>query len=239
MIRALALAAALLCFSTPLFAAPDNEAEEKEAQERVRGAGEAETLYALGAILGQKVRSFHLNPRELEAVRRGFVDSSGGKKLKLVEQDLGPWGPKIDAMLAKRITPEIAAAQAKGRAFAEAALKQPGALQKPSGLVFVPLAPGAGESPKRTDTVKVGYEGKLIDGTVFDTSAQHGGPSVFRLDQVIPCWTEGVQLMKAGGKARLVCPSSIAYGVGGRPPQIPGGATLVFEVELVEVQRSP
>src|SRR5581483_6942048 len=102
-----------------------------------------------------------------------------------------------------------------------------------SGLVLVPMKDGSGESPKPTDRVKVHYHGTLIDGKVFDSSVQRGQPATFGLNQVIPCWTEGVQKLKVGGKAKLVCPSDIAYGDSGRPPQIPGGATLVFEVELL------
>ena len=90
-----------------------------------------------------------------------------------------------------------------------------------------------------TDVVSVHYHGTLPDGKVFDSSVQRGQPAEFPLNQVIPCWTEGVQKMKVGGKARLVCPSTIAYGDQGRPPVIPGGATLVFEVELLEVAKHP
>ncbi|HEX8908988.1 MAG TPA: FKBP-type peptidyl-prolyl cis-trans isomerase, partial [Anaeromyxobacteraceae bacterium] len=91
--------------------------------------------------------------------------------------------------------------------------------------------------PKETDTVKVHYTGTLIDGKVFDSSVKRGQPAEFPLNQVIKCWTEGVAKMKVGGKAKLVCPSSIAYGDEGRPPTIPGGATLVFEVELLDVKK--
>jgi FKBP-type peptidyl-prolyl cis-trans isomerase len=82
----------------------------------------------------------------------------------------------------------------------------------------------------------VNYQGRLVDGTVFDSSAQHGGPATFPLGKVIRCWTEGVQKLRIGGKAKLSCPSDLAYGDAGRPPQIPGGATLVFEIELLGVQ---
>jgi FKBP-type peptidyl-prolyl cis-trans isomerase FkpA len=103
-------------------------------------------------------------------------------------------------------------------------------------MVYIPVAAGTGASPKATDTVNVHYHGTLRDGSVFDSSVDRGEPISFPLNGVIPCWTEGLQKMKVGGKAKLVCPSDIAYGDGGRPPQIPGGATLVFEVELLEVK---
>ena len=90
---------------------------------------------------------------------------------------------------------------------------------------------------KATDKVKVHYHGTLIDGTVFDSSVERKQPIDFALNGVIPCWTEGVQMMKVGGKARLVCPSEIAYGDNGAPPKIKPGATLVFDVELLEIVK--
>jgi len=84
--------------------------------------------------------------------------------------------------------------------------------------------------------VRVHYHGTLTDGTVFDSSVQRGQPAEFPLNQVIPCWTEGVQRMKVGEKARLVCPSEVAYGDRGAPPNIPGGATLIFDVELLSIR---
>ena len=196
-----------------------------------------ETFYAMGAILGRKLTASKLSAKELELVKRGFHDAATGKKLKLDEAELEEWGPKIDQVLAKRTSPEAEAQKAKGAAFADREAKEPGAQRTKSGLVLRTLTPGAGPSPAVTDNVRVNYEGKLIDGTVFDASAQHGGPASFHLNQVIACWTEGVQKMKTGEKARLVCPSTIAYGPSGRPPQIPGGATLVFEIELLAVNR--
>jgi len=115
-----------------------------------------------------------------------------------------------------------------------AASKEPGAVVSASGLVFKSIKDGTGPSPKAADNVKVNYRGTLTDGTKFDASADHGGPISFRLDQVIPCWTEGVQKMKVGGKAKLTCPSGIAYGSRGVGPIAPN-STLVFEVELVGI----
>ena len=114
----------------------------------------------------------------------------------------------------------------------------PGAVKTASGLLYRETAAGSGASPKATDNVKVHYRGTLIDGTEFDSSIKRGQPATFPLNGVIPCWTEGLQRMKVGGKATLGCPSSIAYGDGGRP-SIPGGATLMFEVELLEIVGQP
>jgi FKBP-type peptidyl-prolyl cis-trans isomerase FkpA len=122
-------------------------------------------------------------------------------------------------------------------AFLESAAREQGATRTPSGLIFRDLTPGQGESPSATDTVRVHYAGTLVDGKEFDSSIKRGQPAEFPLNQVIPCWTEGLQRVRVGGKARLVCPSTIAYGAQGRPPVIPGGATLVFEVELLGISR--
>lgn len=204
------------------------------------GAAEAparkeDLLYALGAILGLKIAGYAFTPAERSRVEKGFSDAAAGRKLRLADPDMEEWGAKVDAMLGKRSNPQVAAAKEKGRLFAAAAARERGAVRLPSGAVIRTLQEGAGRAPLATSRVKVSYQGKLIDGTQFDSSAAHGGPSEFPLNGVIPCWTEAVQRMKQGGKARLVCPSSVAYGDQGRPPSIPGGATLVFEIELLGV----
>ncbi len=117
----------------------------------------------------------------------------------------------------------------------DAAAKEPGALVTASGLVFRSLKDGAGAAPGATDTVKVHYKGTFPDGKEFDSSYSRGTPIEFPLNRVIPCWTEGVQRIKVGGKAKLTCPSSIAYGSRGAAGVIPPNATLVFEVELLGV----
>jgi len=106
-----------------------------------------------------------------------------------------------------------------------------------SGLIYTELKAGSGPSPAATDTVKVNYRGTLADGTEFDSSYKRGQPAEFPLNRVIPCWTEGVQKMKVGGKAKLVCPPSIAYGDRGAGRAVPPGATLTFEVELLDIKK--
>ena len=120
-------------------------------------------------------------------------------------------------------------------AFLDKAAAEPGAIKTASGLVYREIRPGSGPSPTASDVVTVNYRGTLTDGTEFDSSYKRNQPAQFPLNQVIPCWTEGVQRMKVGGKSQLVCPSDIAYGEQGRPPTIPGGATLVFEIELLGI----
>jgi FKBP-type peptidyl-prolyl cis-trans isomerase FkpA len=117
-----------------------------------------------------------------------------------------------------------------------AAAKEPGAVLKPSGLVFQSQRAGSGPSPGATDTVRVNYRGTFPDGREFDSSYKAGQPLEFPLNGVIKCWTEGLQLMQVGGKARLTCPSSLAYGERGAGGVIPPNATLVFEVELLGIK---
>jgi len=120
-------------------------------------------------------------------------------------------------------------------ACATAATAQP--VTTASGLVYESLKEGSGESPKATDTVKVHYKGTFPDGKEFDSSYKRGEPTEFPLNRVIPCWTEGVQRMKPGGKAKLTCPAAIAYGARGAGGVIPPNATLHFEIELLSVRR--
>ena len=116
-----------------------------------------------------------------------------------------------------------------------AASKEPGAAVSPSGVVYRSLKDGTGAAPGATDTVKVNYRGTFVDGKEFDSSAKNGGPISFPLNRVIPCWTEGVQKMKVGGKAKLTCPSATAYGSRGAGGTIPPDTTLQFEVELLAI----
>jgi len=126
--------------------------------------------------------------------------------------------------------------KAKGKEFLDKAAKEQGAQKTKSGLVYVPLKKGSGLTPKSTETVRVHYTGTFTDGKVFDSSVARKEPAEFPLDQVIPCWTEGVQKIQVGGKAKLVCPPDLAYGDrGAGGGLIPGGATLVFEVELLKI----
>jgi FKBP-type peptidyl-prolyl cis-trans isomerase FkpA len=119
--------------------------------------------------------------------------------------------------------------------FAQTAAKEPGAKVTASGLIFRSLQDGQGSSPMATDKVKVHYRGTFPDGREFDSSYKRNQAIEFPLNGVIPCWTEGVQLMKVGGKAKLTCPPAIAYGSRGAGGVIPPNATLQFEVELVAI----
>jgi len=214
-------------------------AQDKTKDEAAKGPAAAtatedeKAFYALGVFLSQRVSSFALTPQELEQVKKGLADGVTGKT---GDFQLETYMPKLQEMSQKRMVAVAQAEKDKSKAFEEAAAKEAGAAKTASGLVFKTLTAGTGASPAPTDTVKVHYKGTLINGQEFDSSYTRGTPAEFQLNGVIPCWTEGVQKMKVGEKAKLVCPSAIAYGDGGRPPKIPGGATLVFEVELLEIK---
>jgi len=126
---------------------------------------------------------------------------------------------------------------AAAKVVLDKAAAEKGAKRLPSGLVITTIKEGTGRSPKATDTVKVHYHGTLPDGRVFDSSRTRGEPATFPLNGVIKCWTEGVQLMKVGGKSKLVCPADIAYGDRSPSPLIQPGATLIFEVELLAIEK--
>jgi FKBP-type peptidyl-prolyl cis-trans isomerase FkpA len=192
------------------------------------------TLYSLGAMIGKSIAVFGLSKGELETVKKGITDQVLGNKMQV---EVETYGPKIDALAKTRGEQRAEVEKTKSKDFLDKAAQEKGAEKLTSGLVFTALKEGTGAQPAPTDTVKVHYKGTLTNGTEFDSSYKRGEPAEFPLNQVIPCWTEGVQKIKVGGKAKLVCPSSIAYGDRGRPPTIPGGATLVFEVELIDIAK--
>jgi FKBP-type peptidyl-prolyl cis-trans isomerase FkpA/FKBP-type peptidyl-prolyl cis-trans isomerase FklB len=195
---------------------------------------EQKTLYALGLLLAQNLGAFALNPTELEIVKAGLTDGVTNKEKKV---DLQTYGPKIQELQRTRVTAAAVPERKAGQAYVDKAAAEKGAIKTPSGAVVTTLKPGTGPSPTANDKVKVHYQGTLTDGTVFDSSIQRGEPITFPLNGVIKCWTEGVQQMKVGGKSRLVCPADTAYGDRGAPPKIKPGATLVFEVELLEIVK--
>jgi FKBP-type peptidyl-prolyl cis-trans isomerase FkpA len=193
------------------------------------------SLYAIGYVVGSRnLGPLNLKPDEMKIVEQGLADGASGKKAAIdVEKQMDA----VNKLAQARSSAAADKEKVAGREYAEKAAKEPGASKLPDGLVYKTLKPGDGPSPQPTDKVKVNYEGRLTNGTVFDSSYKRGQPAEFGLNQVIKCWTEGVAKMKVGEKARLVCPSDIAYGDHGHPPTIPGGATLVFDVELLGITK--
>ncbi len=187
-------------------------------------------IYSLGLSISRSLGQFDLSPAELEFVKQALTDAAAAKPAV----ELETWGPKIQGLAtarAERITQKQKEASAD---FLKKAATEAGASKTESGLIYRELTPGPGKSPVASDTVKVHYRGTLVDGTEFDSSYKRNEPAEFPLGNVIKCWTEGVQKMKVGGKSLLVCPSDLAYGDQGRPG-IPGGATLVFTIELLDI----
>ena len=220
--------AAVYCLSTLLLVAgPRAVAAELTTDEQ-------KTLYALGVAISQNLAAFSLNESELEIVKSGLSDGILKQPLKV---DMQIYGAKIQQMAQARLA--LAAEQEKkaGAEFLAKAAAEPGAEKTESGAIVTMIKQGAGPTPTATDKVTVHYQGTLIDGTVFDSSIKRGEPVTFPLTGVIKCWTEGLQRVKVGGKARLVCPASVAYGDRGSPPLIKPAATLIFEVDLREIAK--
>jgi len=195
---------------------------------------EQKTLYALGVAISQSLGEFALSEAELEIVKAGLTDGTLKRPLKV---DMQTYGPKLKPLVQARAAGVAEQEKKAGAAYVAKAAASAGAIKTESGAIVQTLKEGSGPSPTAADKVKVHYQGTLVDGTVFDSSVQRGEPVTFPLGNVIKCWTEGLQKMKVGGKSRLVCPADLAYGERGSPPVIKPGATLVFEVELLEIVK--
>lgn len=191
-------------------------------------------MYAVGASIGKSLgNDFTPSPAEMDELLKGLRDAASGKPLVVKPDEMMP---KIQQLVTTRREARGKIEKAKGDEFLAKAAKEKGAEKTASGLVYVALKPGTGASPAATDTVTVHYRGTLLDGTEFDSSYKRNAPIDFPLNGVIKCWTEGVAKMKVGGKAKLVCPSDIAYGERGSPPVIPPYSVLTFEVELLGIK---
>jgi FKBP-type peptidyl-prolyl cis-trans isomerase len=199
----------------------------------------SDASYGIGFNMGRQLAQA---PFKLDVDRliQGVRDANAGKPSAVPEAQLR-------AAMEKLQSDAAAGAEAKAREGGDANIKagdayraengkKKGVTTTASGLQIETLVVGTGDSPKATDKVKVHYTGTLIDGTKFDSSVDRGEPITFPLDGVIKGWGEGLQLMKVGGKARLVIPPSLAYGPDGQGP-IPGNATLVFEVQLISIEK--
>ena len=193
---------------------------------------EQKTFYALGLAISSRLGSLELTAEEIEMIKIGLGDGIMGVEPKV---GLEEFGPKIDPMLAARSEAVAEKEKAAGAIFVQEAAAVEGAIKTASGAIYLEQEAGTGSQPKATDMVKLHYHGTLRNGKVFDSSRQGGTPVEFRLDQVVPCFSEGIQMMKVGGKGKLTCPASSAYGDRGAPPLINPGAALAFEVELLDI----
>jgi len=195
--------------------------------------------YALGLGIGSQLKGMGAESLNIDDFAQAIKDSIAGKEqIKAAEAQ-----QIVQEFFVEQEKKQRAAAAEKGKQMkaegekylAENAKKE-GVVTTASGLQYMVLKEGTGKSPKATDNVMCHYEGFLTDGTVFDSSVQRGTPATFPLGGVIKGWTEGLQLMKEGGKTRFFIPYNLAYGEAGASGSIPPYATLIFDVELIEVK---
>lgn len=191
------------------------------------------SFYTIGYKWGEQLKSLNVTKREFQAVLKGATDSNNGSKAVI---DLQKYSARVGAMAQGRADSVSVKEKESGTKFITDYLKNNTQAKKTnSGLVYEVIKEGSGKKPAATDTVEVHYHGTLTNGVVFDSSVKRNKKISFPLNRVIKGWTEGLQLIKEGGKIKLVIPSALAYGNAGAPPTIPGGATLIFEVELFKV----
>lgn len=196
--------------------------------------------YALGLGIGQQLAQMGAgSDLNVDDFAQSIKDVLAGNELKVSHREAQQlvqdyFAKKEEKMNAER-TEKGKAAKAEGEKYLAENAKKDGVITLPSGLQYQVIKEGNGKKPSAKDSVKCHYEGFLIDGTVFDSSVQRGEPAVFGLQQVIAGWTEGLQLMQEGAKYRFFIPYRLAYGEGGAGQMIPPFATLIFDVELIEV----
>lgn len=208
---------------------------------------EDKVSYIIGMQIGEDMKQ---NAMKVDAalVVRGLQDALSGAKPALSEADIAATFQEFQkqqraASEAKLLeqNPDLKAAAEKNSAEAAAFLaengKKEGVVTLPSGLQYKVVTAGAGATPKAADTVQTHYRGRLLDGTVFDSSYDRGQPAMFGVTQVIPGWTEALQKMKAGDKWELYIPGNLAYGLRGSPPAIGPNALLIFDIELISVEQ--
>ncbi len=237
-----ALTLALLCLAVAAPAAAEDKkpaaAPAAPAAPKPPQADTDQALNAIGLSIAKSLEQFSLTPAEMDKVVAGMREGLSGKPRQKLDEKAQE---NLSAFVKARMAAAADREKTRGAAYLASAAKEKGAIKTASGAVVVPIKEGTGASPSATDTVKAHYAGTFVDGKPFDASRDHGTePAQFSLGGgVIPCWTEALQKMKVGGRARIVCPPAAAYGEQGRPPVIPGNATLVFDVELLDVVKTP
>ena len=188
--------------------------------------------YALGLGIGQQLKSMNIENFDIKEFSRSIEDVMAGRDTDMTAREAQVM---LSEYFQKKEKEQADENIAKGKAYLEENGKREGVITTKSGLQYEVLTEGTGKSPKATDKVRCHYEGRLTDGSVFDSSYQRGEPADFGLNQVIAGWTEGVQLMKEGAKYRFHIPYLLGYGERGAGASIPPYATLVFDVELIKV----
>ncbi len=201
----------------------------------------AKINYSVGYQIGSDFRYQEMEVRP-EVVIQGILDAIGDDEALMssseMRRTMADLGKRIADQKRERKEALLRQRQEQSRLFHEENGKKPDVTSMESGLQYRVLEQGSGETPGKTDKVVVNYTGKLLDGTVFDSSFERGQPATFQVDQVIKGWTEALQLMKQGGRWELYIPPGLAYGDMGSPPNIPPHSTLIFEVELIAIQKN-
>jgi FKBP-type peptidyl-prolyl cis-trans isomerase len=191
-------------------------------------------LYTMGALLGLPVSSLDLKEEDVVWIRQGLSDSAAGRPLRVSPDS---FAPQLSDFTRKRLAEVASLTRMKDSPAVQREAARPGTVRHPSGLLYRETKAGTKPGPGKTGKVFVAYTGTLTDGTVFDTSKTVGRPIVFDLEKVIPCWQSALPLMKAGGEARIVCPPQLAWGDIGHPPRVRPGATVIYDIELVDVLK--
>ncbi|ELQ6150122.1 FKBP-type peptidyl-prolyl cis-trans isomerase [Cronobacter turicensis] len=235
-----------VAFNAPLtFAAPAAQQQNTAAADSKAAFqnDDQKSAYALGASLGrymenslkeQEKLGIKLDKNQLIAgVQDAFADKSKLSDQE-IEQTLQAFETRVKGAAQAKVEKDATENETKGKAFRDKFAKDKGVKTSSTGLLYKVEKEGTGAAPKESDTVVVNYKGTLIDGQEFDNSYKRGEPLSFRLDGVIPGWTEGLKNIKKGGKIKLVIPPELAYGKNG-VPGIPANSTLVFDVELLDI----
>jgi FKBP-type peptidyl-prolyl cis-trans isomerase FkpA len=222
----------LLALTLGLFAcfSPTPSAEEVALE-----TDDHKVLYAVGQALARNIANLEFTPEEMIFINAGLNEGASGADPRI---DMTVYGPMLDTTMRTRMNEVTQKEREAGQAYCDSMAQEEGAEKLASGMVFTLITEGDGPMPAATDNVKVHYHGTLRDGTVFDSSRDKD-PAQFNVGGVIPCFSEGLQKLKVGGKAKLTCPAEIAYGDRGRPGSIRPGAALTFEIELVELVPAP
>jgi FKBP-type peptidyl-prolyl cis-trans isomerase len=240
--RTLITAALTLLLASPALAAetkppasPHGEAAPAAPAAPPKKANAPKALRDIGLSIGKSLETLSLSKPEQEtviaALREGLADPT---KLKQDQETM----ENINLFARGRMEARAEQDKAKGAAYLAQQAKQKGAVKTEGGAIVIPMKEGTGATPGPTDKVKVHYTGTLINGAKFDDSRERKQPAEFPLNGVVPCWTQALQKMKVGGRAKIVCPSDLAYGAQGRP-NIPANSVLNFDVELLEVTKAP
>ncbi len=234
----------LLLAAAPAFAAdaPKAEAPKAEAKKAAPAApkdayktDDERGIYTYGYLVGRNFSVFNLTPAEFKVLVAGINDSVFGTQPKV---DIRFYQPRVNDLVTKRVEATLNKEKDKGRAFTEKFVKENKPQAIPGGGWYLETKAGTGPMPSKTATIKAHYRGTLIDGTEFDSSYKRNEPYETSLvSGVINCWLNVFPMMKVGGKAKIVCPSEVAYQDVAKPPLIKAGATLLFDVELVEITK--